>query len=112
MLAGDGEIAGRRIVPREYVLDATSADRQPPAFRPRTGTPYYGYGYQAWLFPFRERTFAMLGIFGQCVFVQPATGIVMVQTAVNKSAKDAEALAERDALWRGVLASLGGHLEP
>jgi CubicO group peptidase (beta-lactamase class C family) len=112
LLAHDGQIAGRRIVPKEYVLDATSADRQPPAFRPRTGTPYYGYGYQTWLFPMRERMFAMLGIYGQCLFVQPATGIVMVQTAVNKDPKDAEANAERDALWRGVLASLGGRLDP
>jgi CubicO group peptidase (beta-lactamase class C family) len=112
LLARDGQIAGRQVVPREYLLDATSADRQPPAFRPRTGTPYYGYGYQTWLFPLRERTFALLGIFGQCLFVQPSTGIVMVQTAVNKSAKDADANAERDALWRGVLASLGGNLTP
>jgi CubicO group peptidase (beta-lactamase class C family) len=112
LLAHDGAIGDRQIVPKQYLLDATSAERQPPAFRPRTGTPYYGYGYQVWLFPLRDRSFACLGIFGQCIFVQPSTGIVMVQTAVNRSAKDSEANAERDALWRGVLASLGGQLDP
>lgn len=112
MLAHDGEINGRQIVPKEYLLEATGAARQPEAFRPRVGTPYHGYGYQFWIFPLRHRTFALLGIYGQCIFVQPDSGIVMVQTAVNKEAKDAEANIERDALWRGVLASLGGHLEP
>lgn len=112
LLARDGEIGGRQIVPKEYVLDATSIDRQPRAFHPRIGTKYFGYGYQTWLFPMRERTFAFLGIYGQCIFVQPATGIVMVQTSVNKTPTDVDAITERDALWRGILASLGGRLDP
>jgi len=112
LLARDGEIGGRQVVPKEYVLDATSAERQPSAFRPGASMPYYGYGYQTWLFPMRERSFAFLGIYGQCIFVQPSTGIVMVQTAVNKLPKDVDANLERNALWLGVLASLGGRSEP
>ncbi len=112
LLAGDGAINGRQIVPKDYLLEATSVDRQPQAFRPGQATKYYGYGYQFWLFPLRHRTFGMIGIYGQCIFVQPDSGLVMVQTAVNKEPSDAEAGRERDALWRGVLSSLGGHLEP
>lgn len=111
LLAHDGELGGKQIVPKDYVLDATDPTRQPPAFRPRTGTPYYGYGYLFWIFPMRHRTFALLGIYGQSVFVQPDSGIVMVQTSVNKDAKDPSAGAERDAFWRGVLESLGGSVE-
>ena len=58
----------------------------------------------------RERTFAFQGVHGQAVFVQPASGIVMVQTAVNEGAssrQDPLPGQERDAFWRGVLRSLG-----
>ena len=112
MLADDGAINGRQIVPKDYLLEATTAERQPQAFRPGNATKYYGYGYQFWLFPLRHRTFGIIGIYGQCIFVQPDSGLVMVQTAVNKEPSDAETGRERDALWRGVLSSLGGHLEP
>lgn len=112
LLACDGEIGGKQIVPKDYLLEATDATLQPTAFRPRKASPYYGYGYLFWIFPMRERTFALLGIYGQAIFVQPSSGIVMVQTAATHEARDRAAGAERDALWRGVLESLGGHTEP
>ena len=114
MLARDGRVAQRQVVPRNYLLDATDAQRQPPAFQPKRATPYFGYGYQFWLFPMRERTFALQGVHGQALFVQPGSGIVMVQTAVNESAssqQDPQPALERDAFWRGVLKSLGGTVE-
>jgi len=110
LVARDGKIGDRQIIPKQYLLDATDAERQPAVFRPLTATPYYGYGYLFWLFPMRHRTFAMLGIYGQSVFVQPDSGIVMVQTSVNKDPRVAQARAERDAFWQGVLESLGGHV--
>ena len=82
MLAQDGQMGGRQIIPREYLVDATDASRQPSAFRPYQATPFTGYGYQFWLHPFKERTFVMQVVHGQAVYVQPASGLVMVQTAV------------------------------
>jgi CubicO group peptidase (beta-lactamase class C family) len=114
LMAQDGRIGGRQIVPRDYVLDATDATRQPLAFQPRRATPYLGYGRQFWLFPMRERTFAFMGVYGQAVFVQPASGIVMVQTAVwpwSSGQQDPLPGRARDAFWRGVLQSLGGSTE-
>lgn len=111
MLAGDGEIGGRRIVARDYLLEATDVQRQPEALRPYRATPWAGYGYQFWLSPLKERTFQLQGIHGQGVYVQPASGIVMVHTAAFAPAsgrQDSTPFEERDALWRGVLASLGG----
>jgi CubicO group peptidase (beta-lactamase class C family) len=111
MLARDGRVGGQQVVPLNYLLDATDATRQPAAFKPRSATPYFGYGYQFWLFPMRERSFALQGVHGQAVFVQPASGIVMVQTAVYQAAsgqQDPQPGQERDAFWRGVLQSLGG----
>lgn len=110
MLADDGRVGERQVVPREYLLDATDPERQPAAFRPHRATPSFGYGMQFWLLPMRERSFAMQGVHGQAVFVQPASGVVMVQTAVNAAAsglQDPLPGQERNALWRGVLQSLG-----
>ena len=106
-------VYGQTEVTRD-LMDATDIARQPAAFAPYKATPYMGYGYQFWLLPLRERTFAFQGVHGQTVFVQPATGIVMVQTAVYAQAsgyQDPEPFAERTALWMGVLQSLGGRTE-
>ncbi|MFC5521888.1 serine hydrolase domain-containing protein [Polaromonas jejuensis] len=111
LLANDGKAGSQQVLPRDYLLDATDPARQPPAFRPRKATPYFGYGYQFWLLPLRERSFAMQGIHGQTVYVQPSSGLVLVLTSVWESAsgkQNPQPYEERDALWRGVLQSLGG----
>lgn len=119
LLANDGRAVDKatgkpgalQVLPQDYLLAATDPARQPPAFKPRKATPYFGYGYQFWLMPLRERTFAMQGIHGQTVYVQPSSGIVMVMTSVWEQAsgkQNAQPYEERDALWRGVLQSLGG----
>ncbi|WP_411882914.1 serine hydrolase domain-containing protein [Polaromonas sp. YR568] len=108
-----GKPGAQQVVPLDYLLDATDPARQPPAFRPRTATRYFGYGYQFWLAPFKARTFAMQGIYGQTVYAQPSTGIVMAMTSVWESPsgqQNVQPYEERDALWRGVLQSLGGDL--
>jgi CubicO group peptidase (beta-lactamase class C family) len=114
LLANDGVRDGQVIIPREYLLDATDVQRQPPAFRPRVATPFMGYGYQTWLLPFKTRTFALQGIHGQTIYVQPDTKIVMVQTAVHTSAsgrQDPRPYQYRHAMWEGVLKSLGGKVD-
>lgn len=115
LLARDGRVAGidgeRQLVPQDYLLQATEAARQPLAFQPRRATAYFGYGLQFWLSPLRERTFVMQGVHGQAVYVQPASGVVMVVTSVWEAAsgrQDPQPYEEREALWRGVLQSLGG----
>jgi CubicO group peptidase (beta-lactamase class C family) len=111
LLANDGLRGDVQIIPRDYLLDATDAARQPGVFRPRSATPGMGYGYQTWIAPFKERTFALQGIHGQHIMVQPKSGIVMVQTSVNdqpSGRQDPRPYQLRDALWLGVLKSLGG----
>lgn len=114
LLANDGKVGDRQIIPREFLLDATDPPRQPSAFTPYRATPYFGYGYQIWIHPLRERVFSMQGVYGQTLMVQPASGIVLVQTAVYAGAtglQDPEAYAERSSFWIGVLKSLGGKAE-
>lgn len=109
LLANDGAINGRQVLPKDYVLEATTWRRQPEAFAPRRATPYFGYGYQFWTYPGEKRRFALLGVYGQSIFVDPELKLVMVLTSVAKSASvGKESLAgERDALWRGLVAKFG-----
>jgi len=109
MLANDGVVGGKQIVPKDYLLDATDWRRQPPAFQPRKATPYFGYGYQFWPFPGEKRRFALLGVYGQSIFVDPELKLVMVVTAVAKNASvGKETLGpERDAVWRGIVGKYG-----
>jgi CubicO group peptidase (beta-lactamase class C family) len=109
LLANDGAVGGKQIVPRDYLLEATDWHRQPDAFAPGKATPYFGYGYQFWLFPGEKRRFALLGIYGQSIFVDPELKLVMAITAAAKTASvGKETLGrERDALWRGVIRKYG-----
>ena len=109
LLANDGAAGGKQIVPKDYLLDATDWHRQPDAFTPHKATPYFGYGYQFWLFPGEKRRFALLGVYGQSIFVDPQLKLVMVITAAARNASvGKEPLGrERDALWRGIVGQYG-----
>lgn len=109
LLADDGALGGRQIIPKDYLLEATDWHRQPEAFRPQRATQFFGYGYQFWTFPGEKRRFALLGVYGQSIFVDPELKLVMVITAAAKNASvGKESFArERSALWRGVVAKYG-----
>lgn len=111
LLANDGKIGARQIIPKDYVLRATRAAYQPAAFRPGSMSHkdgnYFGYGYQTWIFPGPKPRFALLGAYGQALFVDPELKLVMVHTAVARRAVDREMTRERDALWRGIVSRFG-----
>jgi CubicO group peptidase (beta-lactamase class C family) len=106
MLAHDGAWNGRQIVPRQWVMDATTVAA--PFLAPGTATRFNGYGYQLWLLPGPRRQFALLGIHGQAVYVDPATRVVMVHTAARLKPAGDPGIAETVALWRAVVARLAG----
>jgi len=63
--------------------------------------------YQVWLLPGEQRRFALLGIRGQIILVDPASKLVMVHTAVRQKPSEPGALREPLALWSAVLQQLG-----
>jgi CubicO group peptidase (beta-lactamase class C family) len=75
------------------------------------GSTYFGYGLQTWIMPGSHRRFALLGIYGQAIFVDPDLKLVVVHTGVGKDASgDASGNhfgLERDALLRGIVAEYG-----
>jgi CubicO group peptidase (beta-lactamase class C family) len=113
LLANDGvrpdDPAHRQLIARDYLLDATDWRRAPAPFQPGQATPYYGYGYQFWTFPGTQRRFALLGVYGQLIFVDPQLKLVMVQAAANATAKTAGTTLgrEADALWRALVQHYG-----
>jgi CubicO group peptidase (beta-lactamase class C family) len=105
MLANDGAWNAAQIVPRRWVLDATSADSL--FQRPGIATGFFGYGNQVWLFPGPRRQFALRGLHGQTIFVDPAAKLVLVQTAVTLKANGEPAGTELRALWAALVAQKG-----
>lgn len=115
MMANDGRGPHAAVLSRDHLLAMTDAQQQPEAFRPGRmpyhGSTYYGYGLQTWILPGSHRRFALQGIHGQAIFVDPALKLVVVHTAAGKDASgDASGAhlgAERDALLRGIVARYG-----
>ena len=101
LLAHDGHWRGRQIIPPAWIENATRVGPGQP--QPGTG----GYGYQVWIFPGERRMFALRGVRGQGIFVDPVSRLVMVHTAVRKQARD-PGVRETNALWRSLVRELGG----
>jgi len=106
LLAHDGNWRGRQIIPAAWIEDATRVAPDQPHLRPGTATPSFGYGYQVRIFPGERRMFALLGWRGQAIFVDPASRLVMVHTAVRKQARGGG--GEAIALWQSLVRELGG----
>ena len=105
LLAHDGAWRGRQLIPAAWVVEATSLREGRPEFWVGGIDVLAGYGYQVWLLPGSRRMFVLLGVHGQAIFVDPASRLVMVHTAVRQHARDIG--PESFALWRAVVTQLG-----
>ncbi len=110
LLANDGRLNGQQILPQDYLLEATDWRCHPRIFAPKKATPWFGYGYQFWTFPTERRRFALIGIYGQAIYVDPELKLVLVHTAAAKNATiSRESMArELNALWQALVKAQGG----
>lgn len=84
LLAHDGAWNGKQIIPRQWMIDATILRPSDAYLAPGRANPRaLGYGYLVWLLPGTGRRFALIGYRGQYIVVDPASRLVMVQTAVD-----------------------------
>ncbi len=91
LLAHDGAWEGKQVIPTQWMIDATTVRASDAYLAPgRTGPRALGYGYLVWLFPGTRRRFALIGIHGQYICVDPTSKLVPVQTAVDTN----------DEIWR------------
>ena len=106
LLGHDGMWKGRQLIPRQWILDATTVHPEDTYLAPGVAPPYEGYGYQVWIQSGSRRIFVLRGIRGQFIFVDPGSKLVMVHTAVRQKPND-PANAETRALWDAVVQQLG-----
>ena len=110
LLANDGFMNGVQIVPKQYLLDATDSNLQPSGFKKNQAAyDYFGYGYQVWLLPFKERSFSLQGIYGQNIFVQPSSKVVMVQTSVYEKPSGDPSWDMQIDLFKAAIKEFGGN---
>jgi CubicO group peptidase (beta-lactamase class C family) len=96
MMARSGVAQGKQLVPAAWVQEMTQAH-----FLPSRTSRWFGYGYQTWIFPDLDGTYAFLGVRGQAIYVDPSRQLVLVHMAVRASARDSGS-ADTTALWRAV----------
>ena len=101
LMARGGRAGQRAVIPADWVAEMTRMQVSPA----RVGR-FFGYGYQSWVFPQDDGSFAFLGVRGQALFVHPGSRLVMVHTAVRPDPRDPGG-ADATAFWRGVRATLG-----
>jgi len=109
LLADDGVLDGKRILPKGWVRAATTpsaAQFEPGHIENFAGAccAPFGYGYQTWILPGKDRQFMMRGLRTQIIFVEPRARLVMVHTA---AADIGPMPAELLALWAGVVEQFG-----
>ena len=102
LLANDGALDGRQIIPAAWVRAATTPSAR--NFQPGQASSFFGYGYQTWILPGKQREFMLRGLRGQGIFVDSKSKLVMVHTAAGEVGDTGT--GERIALWSGVVKSL------
>jgi CubicO group peptidase (beta-lactamase class C family) len=116
LLANDGRMDGKQVIPAEWVRAATTAES--PHLHVRVATKYNGYGYQTWLISHPRgggdlrggdrHMFAALGVRGQAIFVDPQSKLVVVHTGVYEMGP--EHRGPQFALFFSTLRSLSQHM--
>jgi CubicO group peptidase (beta-lactamase class C family) len=104
LLANDGALGGRQIVPAAWVRAMTTPPA--PQFRPGLTGVLLGYGYQTWIVDERRRQFMLRGFRGQAIYVDPKAKLVMVHTRAGTT--NDGGTGETLALWNGVVDTLSG----
>jgi len=95
MLAHDGSWSGRSVVPAAWLAESRKNSGE-------TLSPLLRYGYQIWLSADLKR-YALRGLRGQWVLVDPETKLVMVQTSLSNDGLQDDEMAT---MWTAARAQL------
>ncbi|MEM7728458.1 MAG: serine hydrolase [Pseudomonadota bacterium] len=102
----DGQWNGEQLIPAFWVAESTR--HSAPALSDRD----MGYGFQWWVPMPERRDFFAVGIYGQYVYVDPDTGIVIAKNAADREFTQATSVGPHSmnlniALFRGLAERLG-----
>ena len=109
MLANDGVVDGEQIISKKYLMEATDSDSQPNGFKKGQAQWNFGYGYQFWIHPMKDRTFSMQGIYGQNIFIQPSSKTIMIQTSVYEKESADPSWSMQTDLFKEAIKLFGGN---
>ena len=102
MMAQHGAWNGQQIVPKGWVIASTTASAP-------TDVDEYGYGYQWWMpHDARPREYMGRGIYGQYLYINEASSVVIALTAADAGFRDADVQRQNIALFREITDSLQG----
>ncbi|MEP0963142.1 MAG: serine hydrolase [Roseobacter sp.] len=100
MIAQGGQWRGEQIVPRDWVIASTTASAP-------TNSDEYGYGYQWWMpRDARPREYMARGIYGQYLYINEHSNVVIVLTAADQGFRTPEIQRENIEWFRTIADSL------
>ncbi len=100
-----GAFQGRRIVPEAWVEESTRPSAKTEAGKLR-------YGYQWWMSADpREGEFMARGVYGQYVYIDRASGVVIAVNAADLNFREDGAYRDSEDMFRGIAARLGESTE-
>jgi CubicO group peptidase (beta-lactamase class C family) len=103
VMADDGRVAGRRVVPADWVRRSRTP-RHPVGSLGPSGYPHYGYANHWWTLD--DGAFTAVGVHGQYLYVDPAARVVIVKCSAWPTQDDQVLDAETIAALRAVTAHL------
>ena len=89
LLANYGELDGKQIIPADWVKEATRVHA--PHLEVGVASKFNGYGYQTWIVRKDQPFFALFGVRGQGIYIDPVGKLVVVHTAVFAGPRDSRA---------------------
>lgn len=81
----EGNWNGEQLVPREWVLKSTRADKSYSSMKDHYASEdwEFGYQYQWWMPKTEEDEYMAIGVWGQYIYINPTSGTVIVKTSVD-----------------------------
>ncbi|PWI30824.1 serine hydrolase [Flavobacteriaceae bacterium LYZ1037] len=107
LFLNEGAFKGEQIVPKNWVQASTTPDA--PHVQPGES---FGYGYQWWIPKSEQGEYMAMGVYGQYIYINPATKTVIVKLSANPKYNDDDYLPSNDLLNVELFRAIASSLKP
>ena len=95
LFLNDGDWNGEQVISKDWVRESTSDVAPPPAPTYERGEHY---GYQWWLPPGADGEFYGIGVYGQYLWIDRKTGVVIVKTSADKKFRENGGVVQQETI--------------